>query len=244
MGFTRTGAALAAWVVWSLGSVAAAQVIQPADPGTSGTGTGTGDATATGAGSDVSGTGTGGTVVVQQQPAGGGYVGAGQGAPLPPVDEEPEEYASNSIFLEGLGSGLWYSLNYERLILNMLGVRIGFGYVPLSVPGATAHYLTIPLELNYLGIRAGSHVFEMGAGATLAIASATISGGGLIGSASGFGALGTAHLGWRIHPIRGGFHFRIGAELLYGPGLPIGNNATLTDWGVLPWGYLSLGGVF
>jgi hypothetical protein len=40
--------------------------------------------------------------------------------------------APNSLYLELLGSGILYSLNYERMLINSLALRVGFGYLPLS----------------------------------------------------------------------------------------------------------------
>src|SRR5262252_9325479 len=61
--------------------------------------------------------------------------------------------APNSVYAEGLGAGLAYSLNYERLVLDNLGIRAGFGYWGTSASatvngqtaGASASFLTIPI---------------------------------------------------------------------------------------------------
>ena len=71
-----------------------------------------------------------------------------------------EDIRKNSIYVEGLGNGLYYSINYERLFL--LGeyagfaTRIGFA----TFPGG----IIIPLEIS--GILGKKHCFEFGAGAT------------------------------------------------------------------------------
>ena len=45
------------------------------------------------------------------------------------ADESP---AYNSIFVEGGGPGLLYSLNYERVVENDFGLRIGMSYASFS----------------------------------------------------------------------------------------------------------------
>ena len=40
--------------------------------------------------------------------------------------------AKNAVFLEGLGPGLLYSVNYERLVIDGLAVRVGFSYLSMS----------------------------------------------------------------------------------------------------------------
>jgi hypothetical protein len=184
----------------------------------------------------------------QQQPQ--QQMPAPQAAP-PPVLEEEEHPAPNSIFAEGLGAGLWYSINYERLVIDQLGVRIGVGVVPLSASASgggstassTAVYVPVPIEVNYVGLRGGSHVFEMGGGATLTFWSGEASSGGLTSSASAVSVVGQVHLGWRIQPVGGGFMFRMGLMALIGEGLDVTNLGS-AGIGVLPWGYLSLGASF
>ncbi len=58
--------------------------------------------------------------------------------PRVPARGEPDESdrpAPNSIFLEGLGSGVLYSINYERRVIDDLGLRIGLGHVQFGSPG-------------------------------------------------------------------------------------------------------------
>ena len=55
----------------------------------------------------------------------------------PAAQDEGDHPAPNSIYLEGLGAGLAYSLNYERRVIDDLGVRVGFSYLSVSA-GASA----------------------------------------------------------------------------------------------------------
>jgi hypothetical protein len=172
-------------------------------------------------------------------------------APAPAADADKP--APNSIYAEGLGAGLAYSINYERLVLDELGVRAGFGYwgmgASASVNGqteasASASFLTIPLTVSYLGVRSGKHSLELGGGGTVIHAGGAASGFGMSASGSATTALGNAMVGYRLHPTgHAGFQFRVGAMALMGKGL--GLSATDPDkMGVLPWLYLSLGGSF
>lgn len=156
--------------------------------------------------------------------------------------------ADNSIFIEGGGPGLLYSLNYERRVEQDYGLRIGFSYVGLSASStsggttttASASFFTVPVTVNYLGINSGNHALELGAGATAIFFRGAGSSGPIAGSGSGMVPLGTVSVGYRRQPMDGGFQFRIGLEALMGKGLGY-SNANPTAFGVLPWMYMSLG---
>jgi len=157
------------------------------------------------------------------------------------ADESP---AYNSIFIEGGGPGLLYSLNYERVVEEDFGLRVGVSYVSFSASAgsssASATILAVPVIFSYLGLRGGNHMLELGGGATGIYASGAGSGGAFAASGSGMMALGTALIGYRRQPVDGGFQFRIGLEALAGKGLAF-SNPDPTKFGVLPWLYMSLG---
>jgi hypothetical protein len=164
-----------------------------------------------------------------------------------------DRLAPNTIYAEGLGAGLAYSLNYERVVVDNLAVRAGFSYLSFGASAgmgensvsASASFLMFPITASYLGVRSGKHALELGGGTTLISASGTGSGFGMSASGSGMTALGTAIVGYRIHPIDGaGFNFRVGAMALMGKGLGLSNAKDPEAFGVLPWPYLSLGGSF
>lgn len=152
--------------------------------------------------------------------------------------------ANNSFFLEGGGPGLLYSVNYERVVENNFGLRIGFSYTSLSASAggasASASFIAIPVVASYLGLREGNHILELGGGATAVYVSGAGSFGAFAGSASGLVPLGTALIGYRRQPVNGGFQFRIGLEALIGKGLAL-SNPDPNSIGVLPWMYMSLG---
>ena len=152
--------------------------------------------------------------------------------------------ANNSFFAELGGPGLLYSVNYERIVENDFGLRVGFSYASFSASAggasASASLLTVPVIASYLGLRSGNHALELGGGATVVYASGSGSSGPFAGSGSGMMALGTALIGYRRQPVDGGFMFRVGIEALAGKGLAL-SNPDPNSFGVLPWMYLSLG---
>jgi hypothetical protein len=168
-----------------------------------------------------------------------------------PRAEEPKP-APNSIYAEGLGAGLVYSLNYERLVIDDLAVRAGFSYMSFGASSTTngetasasATFMTFPITASYLGVRSGKHALELGGGATILSASGSASAPGVSTSASGLGALGTAMVGYRLHPLEGaGFNFRVGAMALMGNGVSL-SASNDGGFGMIPWFYLSLGASF
>jgi hypothetical protein len=156
-----------------------------------------------------------------------------------------ERDANNSVFIEGGGPGLLYSLNYEHLFDDDLGIRVGFSYQPLSATASSgggsgpASIIVVPILANYLASY-GSSALELGGGATLIRADGAASGNGLAVSGSGTTVLGTAIMGYRRQPLDGGFQLRIGIEALVGKGLAL-SKPDPNKVGVLPWLYLSLG---
>jgi hypothetical protein len=155
--------------------------------------------------------------------------------------------ASNSLFIEGGGPGLLYSLNYELLFDDDFGIRVGFSYqalrpAPSSIGGsgnASPRLITVPILATYLA-SFGSSALELGGGATVVRAEAAASGSGLAVSGPGTTVLGTAIMGYRRQPFDGGLQLRIGIEALVGKGLAL-SNPDPNKVGILPWMYVSIG---
>jgi hypothetical protein len=153
--------------------------------------------------------------------------------------------AENAIYLDLLGPGLFYSINYDRMLTNDLSARIGFSYLSFGASAssgdATASadfsYWAVPLTVSYLGIGSTSNMLELGGGPVIM----HVQGSGVVEVEDDSGQAGasatvfsmTALAGYRHQPADGGFVFRIGASpvMAFGAGL-------------LPWGYLSLGAAF
>lgn len=142
-------------------------------------------------------------------------LGAAQESPAAERD-----MARNGMYLEVLGSGLLYSLNYDRRFSDSFTARIGYGGIGRA--GA------VPLTANYLAGR-GNHRLELGIGPVFVFAPDDLEDefSDVSGSLSG-----TAILGYRYQPIAGGWLFRAALTPLFSEG------------GFLPWVGLSVGRAF
>jgi hypothetical protein len=162
-----------------------------------------------------------------------------------PVIGEEERTANNAVYVEGLGPGILYSINYERS-LSDFALRVGFGYVSVSATSnsgstqtqASASIITVPITLSYLGVGSKTNIFELGVGATILHAGEGASSIDTDSSATASGSatvvLPHAVVGYRYMPPGGGFLFRVGIS-------PIFAGDAIA---VLPLPYLALGGVF
>jgi hypothetical protein len=160
---------------------------------------------------------------------------------------QQERSAKNAIYAEGLGAGLYYSVNYERAFGDF-SARLGFGYVSVGVTetstsgtsggSGSASFLAVPITVSYLGIGSKTHMFELGAGATIlslgANASAFETNSSSSSSASSTLVFGNVITAYRLQPADGGFFMRLGLNTVVGlPGFP-----------VIPWPAIALGGTF
>ncbi len=125
-------------------------------------------------------------------------------------EQAGEKIVRNNVYLEILGNGFLYSINYERFFHPNFSLRSGvmfFTGTGESEDGQTARasLAIFPVMLNYL-INFGNHHIEIGAGPELAYVSAYSD---LFGKKAGFGIGGTARIGYVYFPTSGGFNFRI-----------------------------------
>jgi hypothetical protein len=157
-------------------------------------------------------------------------------ASTPPVRRE--RTAPNLVFFEPLGNGLFYSLNYERII-GRFGLRGGASFFTWAVSkyGGSGNLtlVTVPLVASYyVPFGETDHHAELGLGATvLYLRASTDSEGTSYGGArAGFDVAATAVIGYRYLPRKGGLTF--GAAFT-----PLVRTTKL-----LPWGGLSAGYVF
>ncbi len=171
-------------------------------------------------------------------------------APAPAAEPDDERTANNALYIEGLGPGLFYSVNYDRSFGDFAG-RIGFGYVPLSATAtstdssgaptqetASASFFTVPITASYLGLGDKKHMLELGAGVTIVHVGAGATAFDATSSSSSHESatflFPVGIVGYRYQPPHGGFLFRGGiSPIIGGSGIP-----------VLPWPYLALGGTF
>ncbi len=131
----------------------------------------------------------------------------------------------NSIFLEGGGAGLWYSVNYEYRIPVRLNQRLALGGGISMIPVWAPHYIGIASASYLVGHK---NIFEFGISPAYMFTDEEF--------------WVSARIGYR-YEASGGFQFRIGFSPIYGKfaetGLPEYNGK-----GFLPWGYLSVGYTF
>ncbi len=116
----------------------------------------------------------------------------------------------NGVFLEILGNGFLYSLNYEHFFKDHFAWRVGamyFGGSGENDANETLNFnlLIMPVMLNYV-LGSGSHHIEIGAGPTLVYLSVEVD---VLPGISGFAFGGTARLGYLYRPPQGGLTFRL-----------------------------------
>jgi hypothetical protein len=146
--------------------------------------------------------------------------------------------AVNTIYAELLGNAGSYSLNYERMIQDNIGLRIGASYIGLSVQSASkdstisATTFSLPLMgMYFVGTEASR--LELGLGVTVSSASGKITSvtNGET-STGGLGAIITSTVAYRLQPPQGGFNFKIGATPFFSPA-----TGTFQIWGGISAGF-------
>ena len=122
--------------------------------------------------------------------------------------------ARNAVFVELLGNGGLYSVNYERMLTDQLGLRIGYAAwdSPLLFEGTPPdRYQTVPVTLSYL-LGRGERKLELGGGITFG--QGRLDRSSDTGRDFSFRTL-TAIVGYRSQPREGGYLFRVGATPFY-----------------------------
>jgi hypothetical protein len=131
---------------------------------------------------------------------------------------------ASQVYLELLGPGIFYSLNYDGRFAKMengFGFRVGLG----GAGGNGGGYLAVPAQLNYLLGNNGQYL-ELGAGATFLTAGVDV----LDDEESGSTVIGTATIGFRKQPFgKKGLTWRLAFTPFVG------------EFGFLPWGGASIG---
>jgi hypothetical protein len=164
--------------------------------------------------------------------------------PKPP---DPPESGFSALYVEGLGPGYLYSINFEQRV-DVIAFRLGFGelsgftgeehYGSSSTPAYNSgSFAVLPLSISYLGIGSRVHVLEAGAGATAMF----------LGEGQDFNGYSTgrnesktlfiphASIGYRFKQFPRGVLLRIGGCVFIAP---------KGDAPVLPWPYLAFGAAF
>ncbi len=146
---------------------------------------------------------------------------------------QPRNVSKNGLYLELLGNGLVYSINYERAINQFLHGRVGFMYDVLHLliksEDEEDRINMLPLMLNYTHGNS-KHKFEIGLGIAFVFTRGEFDDVGIFDSETNL--VGTATIGYRIQPESRGTLFRVSFTPFFG------------DEGLLPWGGLTLGVVW
>jgi hypothetical protein len=112
--------------------------------------------------------------------------------------------SSNAVYIEVLGPGVFYSVNYERCFSEMTTVRIGLS----TWEKADFSFVGIPLLVNYLVGQYNSKL-ELGIGIEYVNIDVDIgSDNFLLISGTGSYVMGVGSIGYRYQPLDGGMHFR------------------------------------
>jgi hypothetical protein len=128
---------------------------------------------------------------------------------------EAAPVSRNAVFFELLGNGGLYSFNYERMLTESLGLRVGFATWDSSdfwFEGTPSdRYTTVPVTVSYL-LGRGERKLELGGGVTF--------GRGRFDRSSNFEKdfsfrTLTAIVGYRSHPPGRGYLFRAGVTPFY-----------------------------
>jgi hypothetical protein len=148
------------------------------------------------------------------------------------------ESAENAVYVELGGAGAWYTLNYERYLRKDASVRVGAMYMSIEASAgsssAKASWIAVPIMFNYLGLAAGSHALELGAGIDMMYFSGASSAFDATAESSGVVPVGTANLGYRYSAPEGGFVFRAGYTPLV---FVTTETKEIFHWGGLSFGY-------
>jgi len=126
----------------------------------------------------------------------------------------PEPVRRNTFFLELGGNGMFYSLNYDRILLNRdtwkLSGRVGALYLPLFGAG-NRQMVGGPVEISYLRGR-GRHFLELGLGGTVVYDTYALSDSRI----NDLAVMAVARIGYRHQKPEGGFFYKVGFTPLLG----------------------------
>ncbi|NIT60916.1 MAG: hypothetical protein GWN00_33325 [Aliifodinibius sp.] len=82
------------------------------------------------------------------------------------IEESDKRSRTQSFYMEFLGSAAVYSLNYDRLISEHFGFRVGLGFLD-GIYGERIDFIGVPVLLNYLIKVSDSHNLELGLGISM-----------------------------------------------------------------------------
>ena len=142
------------------------------------------------------------------------------GSSLKVIAQQVEQpLQKNTLFLELGGNGMFYSLNYDRILLDRspwkLSGRMGGMYFP-GLGEANRHLIGLPLEISYLRGK-NNHHLEIGFGFTpIYDTYPGINYQGEDYQRQDLAVMGVARIGYRYQKREGGLFFKTGFTPLLG----------------------------
>ncbi|MDO1451762.1 hypothetical protein Q0590_36145 [Rhodocytophaga aerolata] len=130
------------------------------------------------------------------------------------AQEVRKSMQKNTLFVEIGGNGFFYSLNYDRILLDYstwrISARIGGMYMP-GIFETNRHLIGLPLEVSYWRGK-GNHHFELGLGFTPIYDTYSLN----EVSRQQAILIGVARIGYRYQKREGGVFYRAGFMPLHG----------------------------
>ena len=126
----------------------------------------------------------------------------------------PEPVRRNTFFLELGGNSMFYSLNYDRILLNRdawkLSGRVGVLYLP-PLGERNRQIVGGPVEISYLRGR-GRHFLELGLGGSVVYDTYRLTSSRIRDMA----VMAVARIGYRHQKPEGGFFYKVGFTPMLG----------------------------
>jgi hypothetical protein len=147
---------------------------------------------------------------------------------LPEGKSQEAVQSRNSVFMEALGNGGLFSINYERGFASSVYGRLGFGSWTSQFMGSDTKMTTFPVMVSYFTGHGKSHA-ELGGGILLGSAKDDIGSNSILDL--------TSFIGYRYQSPGRGILFRVGLT----PFLSLDNEANYPDKGFFLSGGVSIG---
>ena len=141
--------------------------------------------------------------------------------------------ARNALYVELLGAGLLYSINYDRHLIGRMHARVGYATFGSGFGSGDSKLHLVPMQLMF--VSDAEDALEIGAGVTMVVDRGrnAIRPHDSSAPSSDLRAVASLIIGYRYQPVENGFLFRIGFTPFIG-----------YDGRFLPFGGISFGYAF
>jgi len=141
--------------------------------------------------------------------------------------------ARNALYVELLGAGLLYSINYDRHLIGRMHGRVGYATFDFGFASGSDNLHLVPMQFMF--VSDAEDALEIGAGVTMIVDQGrnAIRPHDSSAPSSDLRAVASLNVGYRYQPIENGFLFRIGFTPFIG-----------YDGRFLPFGGISFGYAF